>query len=180
MKSWVASIQKFIDQWWYNYFVGFLAGFDHLALVIPTDGLVVSSAMINPKKWKHLAICTAIGSTLGAVLLAQISNVYGLPFLNEHFTSIVSSPYWAKTQIYFEVYGLGFVFLLAVSPLAQQPGVILAGLAGASLLELAMVVFLGRILKYSFLSYVSVFAPNLIYRLWGIQGEIKQAGVDKH
>ncbi len=180
MKAYIASIQKFIDQWWYNYFLGILAGIDHLVLVIPTDGLVVSSAMINPKKWKHLAVCVAIGSTMGAVLLAEISKVYGLPFLNEHFSSMVSSPYWAKTQLYFEAYGLWFVFLLALSPLAQQPGVILAGLAGVSIMELALVVFLGRILKYSFISYVSVFAPNLIYRLWGIQGEIKQVGVDKH
>jgi membrane protein YqaA with SNARE-associated domain len=180
MKAFVIKLQKFIDQWWYNYLLGILACIDHLILIIPTDGLLVSSAMLNPKKWKHLAICVTVGSTMGAVLLAEIAKIYGLPYLNEHFTSVVGSPYWAKTQIYFESYGLGFVFLLALSPLAQQPGVILAGLAGVSIPELTIVVFLGRILKYSFLAYLSVFAPNLIYRLWGIQGEIKEVGVDKH
>ena len=78
---------------------------------------------------------------------------------------------------FFEKYGLLLVFFVAVTPLIQQPAVILASLANTPLVELAVVVFTGRFIKFLIMAYVGSHAPQMLSKLWGLKDELRDAGV---
>ena len=173
----VKSLQAFADRFWYPPLIGLLAALDNLILIIPNDGILISSAMLTPKRWFVLALTVAIGSTVGALGLAAIVELLGLPWLLEFFPALLDSTTWKLTEEFFHQYGLIVVFVVAATPIMQQPAVILASLAETSLIQLCAVIFVGRFIKFLIMAYVGSHAPQLLNRMWGLKGELEDAGV---
>jgi membrane protein YqaA with SNARE-associated domain len=174
----VKVLQTFADRYWYPPFIGFLAAIDNLIVVIPTDGILISSSMIVPKRWLLLAINVAIGSTLGALALAVVVEYQGWPLIVKWYPGIEASKNWIMTREFFESYGLFLVFLIAIAPLAQQPAVVLAALAQTPLWKLLAVVFIGRLIKYLIMAYIGSHAPKLLNKMWGVKEELKDTGIN--
>jgi membrane protein YqaA with SNARE-associated domain len=174
----VKILQVFADRYWYPPLIGFLAALDNLIVVIPTDGLLISSSMIIPKRWLILAINVAIGSTLGALALAVLVEYQGWPLILKLYPNIEASTTWNMTRTFFESYGLFLVFLIAIAPFAQQPAVILAALAQTPLWQLLTVVFIGRLIKFLIMAYVGSHAPRLLNKMWGVKEELKDTGIN--
>ena len=177
IKVYVAILQSFADRLWYPPLIGLLAALDNLIIVIPNDGILVSSAMLTPKRWFFLATCVAIGSTIGALVLAALIENQGLPWILQLFPGVNQTMTWQITENFFQKYGLIVVFVVAASPLIQQPAVILAALAETPLVTLALVIFVGRFIKFLIMAYVASHAPSLLKRMWGLKDELKDAGV---
>jgi membrane protein YqaA with SNARE-associated domain len=178
IQSAVRRLQTFVDRVWYAPLIGGLAGADNFVIVVPTDGILVSSTMLKPKRWLLLAACVTVGSTLGAVALAACVEILGLPWILQLYPGLEQTMTWNWTANFFDRYGLAVVFLVAVSPSFQQPAIVLAGLANTPLLTLAAVVFVGRLIKYLLMAYLASHAPHVLGRLWGLKGELEDAGVD--
>ncbi|MBP9708024.1 MAG: hypothetical protein KBD78_10285 [Oligoflexales bacterium] len=177
IRSFVRFIQNYVGRIWYPPFVGFLAALDNFIVVVPTDGILISSSMLIPKKWFFLALSIAIGSTMGAVGLAALVEIKGLPFILDLYPGIQESNTWIWSTKFFEKYGLLLVFVVAVTPFVQQPAVILACLAQTPLAELGAVIFCGRLIKYLIMAFVGSHAPGLLSKLWGLKTELKDVGV---
>lgn len=177
IKVGVKRLQSYTDRIWYGPFVGFLAAMDNIVLVIPNDGILVSSAMLKPKKWFWFALCITIGSTFGGLVLATIVELKGMEWVSFHYPGLQDSSSWQWIQALFDKYGLFIVFLVAVSPLMQLPAVVLAGLAQTPLFELGLVIFFGRLIKFIFLAWVASHAPQLLSRLWGMKAELEEVGI---
>jgi membrane protein YqaA with SNARE-associated domain len=178
IKNAVTWLQGFADRLWYPPFIGLLAALDNLILIIPNDGILISSSMLTPKRWYVLALCVAIGSTIGAVGLAALIEVQGLPWLLDLYPGIDQTATWRMTDEFFHNYGLIVVFVVAVTPVLQQPAVVFASLAGISLYEIATVIFVGRLIKFLVMAYAGSHAPKLLNRMWGVKGELEEVGVD--
>lgn len=177
IKSYVMSLQTFADRLWYPPFIGFLAALDNIVVVIPNDGILISSSMMTPRRWFVLALCVAIGSTLGALCLAGLIELKGLPWILDVFPGVDQSTTWKITEDFFNRYGLVVVFLVAITPVMQQPAVILASLANTPLLNLLAAIFIGRFIKFLIMAYVGSHTPRLLERMWGLKGELEDAGV---
>ena len=177
IQSYVQVLQRFADRLWYPPLIGFLAALDNLVVIIPNDGILISSSMLTPKRWFILALSAAIGSTLGALVLAAIVEFHGLPWILEVYPSIVASKTWTLSADFFSKHGLLLVFVVSVTPLMQHPAVILASLANTPLAKLAAVVFFGRFIKFLIMAYVGSHTPRLLNKLWGVKGELKDVGV---
>jgi membrane protein YqaA with SNARE-associated domain len=173
----VSRLQKFVDRVWYPQLIGLLAALDNLILVIPNDGILISSSMLAPRRWFAFALNIAIGSTVGAILLAAIVELKGLPWILELYPGINSTEMWSWTERFFLDYGLAVVFVVAISPLVQQPAIVLAAMANTPLISLAVTVFVGRFLKFLLMAYVGSHAPNMLKRMWGLRDELQDAGV---
>lgn len=173
----VRWLQNYVDRFWYPPLLGLLAALDNVLVVIPNDGLLISSAMLTPRRWFFLALSVAIGSTVGAAVLAALVEFYGLPWILGVFPGLEQTETWAMSMHFFEQYGLLLVFGVAVTPLVQQPAVILASLANTPLIHLAAVIFAGRFIKFFIMAYVGSHAPRLLKKMWGLKGELKDAGV---
>lgn len=173
----VEILQRYAHRLWYPPLIGLLAALDNFVIVVPTDGILVSSTMLTPKRWVLLAFSVAIGSTLGALLLSMLVEWHGLPWILEYYPTVNQTKTWALSQEFFENYGLILVFAVAATPVMQQPAVILASLANTPLFKLAAVIFTGRLIKYLIMAYVGSHAPRLLEKMWGMKNDLKDAGV---
>lgn len=173
----VQNLQRFTDRFWYPPLIGFLALIDNFIIIIPTDGILISSAMLKPKSWLYLSICISIGSTLGALMFFYIVETHGLPFILDIYPSLNQGAMWQWSESFFQQYGLLLVFFVAATPLMQQPAIILASLAHTPFLHVLAVVFAGRTIKYLVMSYISSHSPRLLSKLWGVKGELDEIGI---
>jgi membrane protein YqaA with SNARE-associated domain len=177
MQKLVQFLQRFTDRSWYPPLIGFLAALDNLVLIIPNDGILISSSILTPRRWFGLALCVAIGSTVGAVVLASLVELHGLPWIQETYPGMVGSKAWAWSAQFFDKYGLFLVFGVAVTPFLQQPAVILASLADTPMFELAAVIFIGRFIKFLIMAHIGSHAPQKLNKMWGLKGELREVGV---
>lgn len=173
----VQWMQRFVNRLWYPPLMAVLAAADNFVVIVPTDGILISSTMLKPRRWISFASAIAIGSTIGAILLAAIVESHGLPWILQQYPGLDQSKTWAMSADFFDRYGLLLVFGVAATPLMQQPAVILASLANTPLMKLAMVIFTGRLLKYLVMAYVASHAPKMLQKMWGVKGELKEVGV---
>jgi membrane protein YqaA with SNARE-associated domain len=177
IRNYVKILQRYADRFWYPPFIGFLAALDNLVVIIPNDGILISSSMLMPKRWFILALSVAIGSTVGAITLAALVELQGLPWILELYPGVSETKTWILSMQFFEQYGMLLVFAVAITPFMQQPAVILASLANTPLLELAAVIFVGRFIKFLVMAYLGSHAPRMLGKLWGLKGELKDVGV---
>ena len=80
----ISVLQAYVSRWWYPPFIGFLAALDNIVVIIPNDGILISSAMLAPKKWLRISVWVAVGSTLGAVFLAHLVQFHGMQIGRAH------------------------------------------------------------------------------------------------
>lgn len=177
--SWIQQIQTFSDQLWYGPLIGGLALADNFVFIIPTDGILISSTMLSPRKWVSFALCVGLGATTGAIALATVIDLYGTDFIHSFMPGIKEMMFWKTTQNFFDSYGLWVVFVVSVTPLPQQAPIILAALAGSPLVEIGLATGVGRMIKYFIMAYVSSHMPKLIARFWGFKKELKELGIKK-
>ena len=170
----VQHLQLYSKKWWYQPLMGILAGLDHYVVVIPVDGLLVSSVLLNPKKWFSLAIFFTVGSSLGALGFLFILDSIGIDRLMALFPMIFESRFWTWAQDFFQSHGSWIVLGSGVSPFPQQPAVIVTGLAQVPFWTIAGMLVTGRFIKFMFIAYVSSHAPKKLSKLWGIQGELEE------
>jgi membrane protein YqaA with SNARE-associated domain len=173
----IEHLQKFVDRVWYPPLLAVLAGLDNFVLIVPTDGLLISSSMLTPRRWWINSLCISLGSCAGALILAFLVEMHGLPWILQFYPGIDQTFTWTWTEGFFDQYGLILVFVVAITPLMQQPTVILASLANTNLIELGAVIFVGRTLKFLAMGYIGSHAPGLLKKIWGVRGELADAGV---
>jgi membrane protein YqaA with SNARE-associated domain len=177
IRVYVQILQRYAGRYWYPPLIGFLAALDNFVIVIPNDGILISSSMLIPRRWLILALCVAVGSTVGAIGLAALVELQGLPWIFNLYPGVNETKTWILSMEFFERYGLLLVFAVAITPFMQQPAVILASLARTPLLELALVIFVGRFIKFLIMAYLGSHAPRVLGKLWGLRSEIKEVGV---
>lgn len=178
IRKYIKVLQKYADRIWYPPLIGMLAALDNFLIIIPNDGILISSSMLTPRRWFALALNVAIGSTLGALILAAFVETQGLQWILEMYPGINETKSWVWTENFFEKYGMLLVFIVAVTPLMQQPVIILASLAETPLFLLAAIIFSGRFIKFLLMAYIGSHAPRFLSRMWGLKGELNDAGVE--
>ena len=162
-------VGRYVQKPWYPLLLGFLAFIDIFIFVIPTDGLMISSAMTAPKRGLSLTLWTTIGSTLGSLVFAILLN-HGVKFAD------VAGPEW--TQNWFAAYGLWALFGIALLPVIHHPILVLACLAKISIFKIGIAVVSGRLIKFGVYAWLCTHAPKLLLRSKHLQKEIKEVQED--
>lgn len=178
-KKLIVVFEYYIEKPWYEWALAFWVFIDVFILVIPTDGLLVSSVLLSPRKWLRLALLTAIGYTAGAVVFAYLVAQFGWPFLDSYFPEVSHSTSWIWISDLFQSYGMWLLFVVALAPIFQHPALILAALSHHSMAQIFWVFLAGRLIKYIVIAYVCRFAPGKISRLWGVEKELRELAVEK-
>jgi len=173
----VRKFQKFIDRVWFAPLLALLAALDSLIIVIPTDGLLISSTMLKKSRWWFFAFFVAIGSTLGALVLVALSDYLGLEKILEFYPGLDQSQVWQTTMEFFKKYGIIVAFVVGLTPFSQQPALIIAGLIHNSFMGLAIAIFISRVIKYLIMAYIASHAPRLLSKMWGLKDELADSGI---
>jgi membrane protein YqaA with SNARE-associated domain len=169
--------QKFTDKSWYPLLIGFFAFIDNLIVIVPTDGLLVSSILLRARRWLWFALAVTVGSSLGALLLAYLIEIHGMPWILNYFPNLNKGWAWMTTEKFFLEYGLIVVFAVAAAPVFQHPAIVLAAVSNIALVHIFLAVFAGRLIKYLVMGYISSHAPKMLGKLWGLGEELEEVGV---
>ncbi|MCB0405059.1 MAG: hypothetical protein KDD51_09750 [Bdellovibrionales bacterium] len=170
---WTRKFQRYSDRRWYLPLLATVVGLDLFFLVVPSDGLLVSSVMLRPKRWMRICLWVSVGSSLGALALAALVQWDSI-WLMDVFPGLFQSSQWESTNAFIDQHGAWALALFSFSILPQQPAVVISALAGMPLELILASVLVGRFVKYAILSYVASHAPRLIYRLWFVRKEVQQ------
>lgn len=173
----IQNLQNHVNKRWYAPLLGFLAFLDYFIIIIPMDGILISSTMLRPKNWILQALFATIGSTSGAIFFFYLVNLYGFNWILEFYPQINQGAIWNWTLDFFNHYGILLVFLIAATPFVQQPVVALAALSHAPPYQVFFALLFGRLIKYVFITYISSHSPKLLSRLWGVQNELDEVGI---
>ncbi|MDZ4660218.1 MAG: hypothetical protein SGJ18_01230 [Pseudomonadota bacterium] len=179
IQRYIKILQKYADRIWYPPLIGMLAALDNFVIIIPNDGILISSSMLTPRRWFSLALSVAIGSTVGASILASFVETQGFEWILEMYPGINETKSWIWTADFFEKYGMLLVFIVAITPVMQQPSIIVASLAETPLFLLAAIVFSGRFIKFLLMAYVGSHAPRFLNKMWGLKGELNDVGINR-
>ncbi len=171
-KIWIKRLQSFADRPWYFPVLGILAGLDLFILVVPTDALLVSSVILQPRRWVSAFVWIGLGAAVGALVLAGVVQWEGPHAMQIWFPESFNSSSWQMVQGFIDRWGLVALFLLAASPLVQFPAVAVAALSGMALTKIFLVCLLGRSLKAAVISYLASHAPALLMRLPFLKEEL--------
>lgn len=177
VRRWIHVLEKYANRWWYAPVISVLAALDSFVVIVPTDGLLVSAAMLAPRRWFYTALLVSLGSSIGAWALAGVLEVHGLPWLLSMQPGIEQSRVWIYTDRLMDAWGTWAVFIVSLTPVMQQPAIALAAVAGKPLPEIFAAAFAGRLIKYAALAYISTHAPSVLGKLWGFRAELEEAGV---
>jgi len=150
---------------------------DMFVFVIPSEGLLMSSSMLQPKKWLHYSFAGATGTAVGAWLFGLLARLLGESWLLNRYPSLFQSHTWIWSVEFFDQFGLWVVLATGLSPFPSHPSVVLVALGHSSLLAMAAVLFLGRLAKYILLTYLASHAPRKLGKLWGIRRELQDIGI---
>ncbi len=103
---------------------------------------------LKRRHWARIALGCAIGSALGATVLAWLVGEYGPQFITEFLPGIARSREWESGLRWVDQFG--FIALLAVAglPLSQTPVLVVCALLGMPLPTVFASVFGGKLLKY--------------------------------
>lgn len=173
VQSWGRRLQEFADRPWYFPLLGILAGIDLFVLVIPTDALLVSSVMLQPKRWVTAFLWVAFGSSLGCAIMAGLIQWDSHLVMEVWFPSTFDSAIWHTMDVFFDRHGWVALALIALSPLVQFPAVAIAALAGMPPLEVFVVCLVGRSIKSALIAWVATFAPRMLLRIPGLRHDLE-------
>lgn len=173
----VKKIQRFANRVWFPPLLMVLAMIDIFLIIIPTDGILISSSMLIKKRWMLFALSAAIGATVGSLFLVHLVESHGLLKILEFYPGMDQGSGWQWTLKFFNQYGLLVAFLVGITPFSQQPVLIIAAISNISFLPLALVVFVSRLIKCGTMAYVASHAPRLLRKFWGVKNELKDAGI---
>jgi membrane protein YqaA with SNARE-associated domain len=178
-RKFISTIQKFVNRIWFGPLLIFLSMCDSLIVIIPTTGIMVSSTLVQRKKWWRFGVYVAIGSALGAFIIVLLTKFYGLEKISLLAPTLTTSSIWKWTLYFFKQYGLVVVFVVGLMPLSQQPALILATLSKVSLAPLVAAIICSRLIKFPFIAYLASHAPKLLGKIWGIKFEIEDVDILK-
>lgn len=172
--QWWLRVQQFINRPWYVALVSLLAGLDLFILVVPSDGLMISAVLARRERWVSTFLWVTTGSALGALLLTGLIQGIGAEAMESLLPSVFNTEGWSGTEAFLASYGAVALALLALSPLPQQPGVVLAALADMPPLVVFLAVWLGRAVKYGLFAWLAAYAPSQLRRFWVVRRELEE------
>ncbi len=170
----IAFLERFADRPWYFPLLSLISAADLFIIFVPNEGLLVSSVLLQPKKWVRAFLWVSFGSAVGSVALAFVAHYYGETLMHFISKDAISSPSWVRTQHFLDRHGSLSVALIALSPIPLQPAVVLSGLAKMPLLSVFFSVFSARALKFGILSWIATHAPHLLRKIGIVIPEFKE------
>jgi membrane protein YqaA with SNARE-associated domain len=172
IRLWLAKLGNHASKPWYPLALAALAASDQFVMVLPLDGIIVTSMVSAPKRWLRLSVWSAIGCTVGAVLLFFLVRAHGMSVIEFFLPGLPEKPAWAQASRWMDQYGLWAIFIVSIFPLAQPPVVALSALAGTPILVFTSVLALGKILKYLFFGWMASKSPHLLMKSKSIRKEV--------
>jgi membrane protein YqaA with SNARE-associated domain len=152
-RAWGRFADSSQHAWWFPIVLALLVAFDAFVVILPGDVVVSLAVLSNPKRWRRIAVISAVGSTLGSFALYLLIHHLGKKGLSDLTSSGLSFPRWQDARGFFRHYGLFSLALGSVLPGGTWPPVVMAGLSADRWGVVLGWLLLGRLTRFSLLSF---------------------------
>lgn len=132
----------------YPFLVGLLAAVSAATGLYPFGPILAAAIVIAPRRWRAIYLASCVGATLGALAFAGSVELYGLPVIKSMFPGIEQSSDWLRYTHWIARYGWIALLIFAALPLTQMPVLLLSALSHISLVQIAIAILIGKLIKY--------------------------------
>ena len=168
MEKFLARLRQYADRPWYLPLVCLLAFADLFVMLIPTEGMIVTTSFVRPKGWWVTAIAVALSTTLAVLLVAWLGSHYGESFaiwlLGE---KVFESAMWIRADHWIQRYGFWGLWFISLGPIPPQPAILLCALGHMPGAEIGSAFFLARLPKYLLFSFLATRGPKFFKQAFG-------------
>ncbi len=155
-KNFFTHLKRHSNRWYYLPLVCVFAFLDLFIVVIPTEGMIVMTSVMRPRRWLTTGIAVSLASAAGAFVLAYMANTYGEPFITwAAGDNFLKSPVWIRTDAAIVNYGFLGLVVFALGPLPAQIAVMICALGSMAPVEILSAFIMGRAPKYIFFSWIA-------------------------
>ena len=158
----------------YPYVLGAVALIDNFIFLIPIAAILVTSVLTARKRWFPLALWTAIGSSIGAILFSLVIFHFGISIIETFTPGLMTHRSWHEASHLINEYGTWALFLVCALPISEHVIIVLAVLAKIPLTTVAFGITAGKLVKFFALSYLASHAPNVLLKLKWLKKDLKQ------
>ena len=116
-------------------------------------------------RWGLLVITCALGSALGATILAWIVAEYGPQMIEQWLPRVSHSQQWLSGVHWVEDFGYLALFAFAALPLSQTPVLVACAILGMSLPQIFLAVLAGKLAKYAISAAATEYAAQRVAAL---------------
>lgn len=126
----------------------------------PITSVVILAVLVAPARWRAIALATALGSAVGALILLLILHHMGWASLYAHFPQLLQDANWQRVMAWTHDYSLWALLLVSISPLPQTPALIVLSNALPEYLGVLLAIFTGKLLKYMLFAWIGSRFPG--------------------
>jgi len=161
----VAALDRGADRPWSLPAVAVFPLSDYVFPFMPNQVLLVTLAVLRPRRWWAYALVFVLATGLGACLSALAIQAVG-PWLLDAFVGDVDGQGTAADVLTFvERHGLWGLALLALLPWPPRTAVLICGMAGLPPLGIGLAVAAGRVVPAGGYALVGSRAPQVLRRI---------------
>jgi membrane protein YqaA with SNARE-associated domain len=118
-------------------------------MVVPVVPLLVSLVALRRQRWKALVFWSVVGSSLAGALLIHLVGHFGMVYLDAQMPQLGQSKHWHYLVEWTASYGFSTLALIAATPLAQTPVLMLAAMFGMKWPAAGLALLMGKSIKYT-------------------------------
>ncbi|HEY9103482.1 MAG TPA: VTT domain-containing protein [Chitinimonas sp.] len=130
----------------------------------PYGPILCAALLIAPQRWRSVWLFACLGATCGALLLAALVQWQGTPFIEHAMPGLMQQPEWQAHEARVAQYGPWALLVFAALPIPQTPVVLITALSQASLWQIGLAVFAGKLVKYGAYTLMTLGARGALRR----------------
>ena len=163
--GWVHElVQRNATRRWYAPLVGLLALGATLSMSIPFLPVLIAAVLLNPVRWRHIVLWSALGSASAALLLLLAFHYLGWNQIVAYFPQIETTQSWIVVSRWLEDYQLIALFVVAASPLPLIPALIFAAILAVPPVGIFVAVLAAKMLQYGVVAWLVAWFPQRFAR----------------
>ena len=135
-----------------------------LTFSFPFTAVLVPAVWLAPRRWLWLVALSALGSGIGAALLAEVFHHLGWQQVAARWPDLVAGEAVTTLAAWVERWGHLTLGLVAASPLPQAPAILLCAVRDPAPLAVFFAIAAGKGVKYLAVALVARRLPELLGR----------------
>lgn len=161
IRRWVAGLCPFADRWWFPPLAGVLSSMATLSLTMPVGPVLIALVALNPRRWRAIVLWSVLGSASAGALFTHLLGHFGTVWIDQQLPQLAASRHWHYLVDWVRNYGFLTLTVVAASPFAQTPALILVSLLGMRGPEVFGALLIGKTLKYTIIGAATARATRL-------------------
>jgi membrane protein YqaA with SNARE-associated domain len=144
--------------------VGAVAVAATLSMSVPFATLLVAAVLMARRRWIAIAVGASLGAALGAALLYLVFHHLGWARLFDAYPDVVRSTAWSDATRWLSTYGVLALLVIAATPLPLTPALMFAGISRLPIVEVVLVLWIGKLAKYLVYAWLASRFPERALR----------------